>query len=247
MNAIPPDLVEEADVQAPAKRRHPRLARAALIAACLCLALVGTTAAAVIERMSIQISNSAEDHEYTFFGSRMARYSLSEFSPALNAASENRDSAVVSLTFPTWDEVKAFLGEDIPCVWPPDWNGQFQVMLFHVESETLWGIDIDSVDLERQAEIYMEIRTEHWQNEYAQIGMSAPDGEFGSLPDYAMANGETAYLLQYTGPEEFPLNKAIACFMQDGILYQCTIFSPVPPQNNTVSQLHALLDSFPAG
>lgn len=45
MNAIPPDLIEEADVQAPAKRRLPKIVRAGLIAACLCLALLGTAAA----------------------------------------------------------------------------------------------------------------------------------------------------------------------------------------------------------
>lgn len=43
MNAIPPDLVEEADVQAPARRPLPKAVRAGLIAACLCLAFVGTT------------------------------------------------------------------------------------------------------------------------------------------------------------------------------------------------------------
>ena len=42
MNAVPPDLVEEADIQAPVKRRFSKGVRGALIAACLCLALVGT-------------------------------------------------------------------------------------------------------------------------------------------------------------------------------------------------------------
>lgn len=47
MSALDLELVEEAALQAPAGRRIPRLARAGLIAACLCLVLVGTGAAAV--------------------------------------------------------------------------------------------------------------------------------------------------------------------------------------------------------
>lgn len=53
MNAIPPDLIEEADVQAPAKRRLPKIVRAGLIAACLCLALLGTAAAVHYAGVSI--------------------------------------------------------------------------------------------------------------------------------------------------------------------------------------------------
>ena len=45
MTELPPDLIEEAGLQAPARRRLPRLARAGLIAACLCLVLIGTAAA----------------------------------------------------------------------------------------------------------------------------------------------------------------------------------------------------------
>ena len=46
MTDLPPDLIEEADFDAPAKRRLPKLARMGLIAACLCLALLGTAFAA---------------------------------------------------------------------------------------------------------------------------------------------------------------------------------------------------------
>ena len=55
MNAVPPDLVEEADTLAPAKRRFSKGVRGALIAACLCLALVGTTFAAVTGIRALQL------------------------------------------------------------------------------------------------------------------------------------------------------------------------------------------------
>ncbi len=45
MNNLPADLVEEADVERPAKRRRPNIIRAGLIAACLCAALLGTAGA----------------------------------------------------------------------------------------------------------------------------------------------------------------------------------------------------------
>lgn len=47
MGGIDPALIEEADLPMPAKRPIPRIARAVLIAACLCLALMGTAAAGV--------------------------------------------------------------------------------------------------------------------------------------------------------------------------------------------------------
>ena len=62
MTGLPADLIEEADLDAPAKRRLPRLARAGLIAACLCFALLGTAFAAnpeavaqFIDRLTVRI------------------------------------------------------------------------------------------------------------------------------------------------------------------------------------------------
>lgn len=246
MNAVPPDLIEEAGIAPPVRRRIPKTLRTGLIAACLCLALLGTAAAAVIQRMSVQITNSAGDANYTFLDIQMTKYPLSAFSPALNAASANRNSPVVfDLHFDTWDEVQAFLGEDIPCVWPRDWDGTFQMILYHTESKVLWGVAIYSTDLVRQAEIHVEIRTELWQYEHAQVSGGYPEGELENLPEYAMANGADAILLQYTGTERSP-SQTFACFVQNGILYNVTSFSPVPPLNDTVAQLHAILDSFPA-
>lgn len=263
MNAIPPDLIEEADLQAPARRRLPRPVRAGLIAACLCLALLGTAfaaapeaMAALIERLTVQISPSETDPGYSVTGGPMTKYPLSAFSPALIAASEGRGGPVVSLIFDTWDEVQAFLGEDIPCVWPEDWDTDwFQVILFHTGSEVLWGVDIYSTDISRQATVYVEIRTELWQGENASSGLGTLEGgSITQLPSYSMPNGAVAELVQVIDPETVYLDgtptgfrpqQCAGYFMRDGILYDVTAHSPVPPQESTETQLKTVLDSFP--
>lgn len=263
MNTIEPDLIEEADLQAPAKRRMPKAVRAGLIAACLCLALLGTAfaanpeaVAALIERLTVQISSSETSPGYSVTGGPMTKYPLSAFSPALIAASEGRDGPVVSLTFDAWDDVQAFLGEGIPCVWPEDWNTEwFQVLLFHTETDVLWGIDIYSVDISRQAEIYVDVRTELWRGENASSGMGGLDGSgISQLPSYPMPNGAMAELVQITNPETVYLDgtptglrpqQCAGYFMRDGILYAVTAFSPVPPQQDVAAQLKTVLDSFP--
>lgn len=262
MNAIPADLIEEADLTPPAKRRLPRGVRGGLVAACLRLALLGTAAAAnpeavaaLISRLTVSIHSSPERPGYSVAGGPMTKYPLSAFSPALLAASEGRDGPVVSLTFDTWDEVRAFLGEDVPCVWPEEWDtGWFQVLLFHTESEVLWGVDVYSVDISRQAEVYAEIRTELWTGENASGGLGALDGSsITQLPSYSMPNGAVAELVQVIDPETVYQDgsptglrprQCAGYFMRDGILYEATAFSPVPPQEDVQSQLKTVLDAF---
>lgn len=265
MDAIGPDLIEEADIQPPAKRRMPKIARAGLIAACLCLALLGTAFAAgpeavaqLLDRLTVQIFSTGQDTGYTVDGAPMVKYPLSAFSPALLAASEGRDSpaAPVSLIFHTWEEVQAFLGEDIPCIWPQGWDTDwYQVLLFHTEYEVLWGIDITSVDYSRQADVYVNIRTELWPGEGARFSMGLIDGSSAEqLSSYPMANGATAELVHVTEPETVYADgtptglrpqDCAGYFMQDGILYTVTAYSPVPPQEDVEAQLKTVLDSFP--
>ena len=186
----------------------------------------------------------------------MTKYPLTAFSPALNAASEGRDGPVVSLNFSTWDEVQAFLGKNIPSVWPEDWDTEwFQVLLFHTGSEVLWGIDIYSVDISRQAEVYAEIRTELWQSENVSGGLGGLDGStITQLDSYPLPNGSVAELVQVIDPETVYLDgtptgirpqQCSGYFMRDGILYNVTAYSPVPPQEDVAAQLKTGLDSFP--
>ncbi len=256
MNAVPPDLIEEADLQAPAKHRLPRAVRTGLIAACLCLALLGTAfaaanpeaVAALVERLSVQIFSSQTDPGYSVTGGSMTKYPLSAFSPALNAASEGRDGlAVVMLDFDTWEEVQAFLGRDIPCVWPQDWDSPFIVYLFHTGLDRLWGVDIWSTHTTDVvlSSIEVQIRTENWQRDSASAQLRDTEGAFTLLESYPMANGSTAEIIQYTGTDQHPHANCEGFFMRDGILYNVTTFATVSTADSAHSRLRAVLDSFP--
>ena len=260
MNTVPPDLIEEADIQPPAKHRIPKALRAGLIAACLCLALLGTAfaanpeaVAAFINRLTVTVTSTEDETSYTVAGNSMTKYPLSAFSPALLAASEGRDiaAAVVTLDFDTWDEVQTFLGKGIPCVWPAsedDSNRRFTVYLFHTELEALWGVDIiitHTTDVVH-SDIEIQIRTECWLGDDARAGASDPEGTFTYLENYPMANGSTAEIIRYTGPEKYPHANCEGYFMKDGILYRITTYAAVPTAEDAESRLHTILDSFPA-
>ena len=258
MNTVPPDLIEEAGIQAPAKRRIPKPLRTGLIAACLCLALLGTAfaanaeaVAAFISRLTVTVTSAENEAGYTVDGGSMTKYPLSAFSPALLAASEGRKAPVVMLDFDTWDEVRAFLGEGIPCVWPAsedDSNRRFLVYLFHTELEALWGVDIivgHTTDVVH-SEIEIQIRTEHWRGDNAHAGLGSPEGDFTYLESYPMANGYTAEIIRYTGPKDFAHANCEGYFMKDGILYRITAYATVPTVGDAESRLHTILDRFPA-
>lgn len=261
MNSIPADLVEEIDISPAAGRRLPGAVRTGLVAACLCLAVLGTAVAAapeaitaLIERLTVSTIAGGEEPGYAVQG-EMIQYPLSTFSPTLLAASEGRENpaAPVSLTFDTWDEVQAFLGGDVPCVWPgggagweTDW---FQVVLFHTELEVLWGIQIFSVDLGRQAEVCVNICTEHWQQRNDNIAStwSVPGTGVENMGSYPMAGGPVAEIVAETdvpGPEGNAGYRVHGIFMNAGILYQVESIGSVSTREETVSRLHAILDSF---
>ena len=227
-----------------------------IVAAAAAAALLVTGAAAaagpeLLERLTIQLFFGANgtDEGYTVSGSPMTKYPLSAFSPELLAASEGREGpcAPVSLIFDTWEEVKTFLGEGIPCVWPGDgenWNGWFQVILFHTEYGVLWGIDIIGSDLkEIGAEVEITIRTELWRGSGASGGLGLAEGSLEPLDSYTMSNGAVAEIVQYRGPEDFPHQNCTGYFMREGILYKVTALK-APFAEGTESQLKEILDSF---
>ena len=252
MNTVPPDLIEEAGIQTPAKRRVTKKLRTGLIAACLCLALLGTVfaanleaVAAFIDRLTVTVTSPEEDPGYTVSGGSITKYPLSAFSTALLATSGGQGA------FDTWDEVQAFLGEGIPFVWPAsedDSDRRFLVYLFYTELDALWGVEIivtHTTDVVH-SEIEIQIRTENWPGDATHIGVASPEGNLTHLESYPMANGSTAEIIRYTGPENFPHANCEGYFMQDGILYHITTFATNPTVGDAESRLHTILDSFPA-
>ena len=235
----------------PAKRRGVRPLRAGLIAAALCLALVGTAMAAnpeavdwLIARLTVQV----EDDGYHVGGGQMTKYPLDEFSPALIGASEGRDGpGVVQLSFDTWEEVRAFIGKDVPVIWPDGgrgWDEPIYVDLYHVETDQLWGIHINSISISRQAEVDIEIRTEHWRGEEASSGYGIAEGSVEAMGSYSMANGCIAELVKYLGSEEHPDAICTGHFIKNGILYNVSALGTTAIQEDMAASLKNLLDRF---
>ena len=233
----------------PAKRRGFRPLRAGLIAAALCLALAGTAMAAnpeavdwLIARLTVQV----EDDGYHVGGAQMTKYPLDDFSSALNKASEGRDGpGVVQLSFATWDEARAFIGKDIPVIWPDgDWDEPIYVYLFHVETDRLWGIAINSVSISRQAEVNIEIRTEHWRGEEASSVFGFAEGSVEAMGSYSMPNGCIAEMVKYLGSEEHPDAACTGHFIKNGILYNVSALGSTVAQVEMTASLKDLLDSF---
>lgn len=227
----------------------------AVLAVVVAALLVTVAAAAnpeLLGKLTLQLfpDDSSKGEGYTVSGSLMTKYPLSAFSPNLIAASEGREEpgASVSLMFDTWQEVKAFIGEDIPCVWPgggENWQGWFQVVLFHTEYGVLWGVDIIGCDLEKAgAKVWVKIRTEHWPYSEASASYSIAEGSLTPSDSYAMANGAVAEIVQYQGTEEHPgRHDYTGYFMREGILYTVIAMNTITTEG-TEEQLKEILDSF---
>lgn len=230
------------------KRR--RIPAAVLVAAILVIALAGTALAGVFDYLNLQVFSNAEDIGYAVTGSPMTKYPLSAFSPALLEASDSRDGlAVVDFSFDTWEEVRKFVGLDIPCIWPDgDWTGSYRVYLFHTGSDQLWGVDICSTQTAEVvlSQIEVQIRTEYWQSENVEAGLISPgtEGNYTQLDSYHMANGGTAEVVQYTGSEKYPHAFCEGYFMRNGILYNVISYGTTSTLEETISRLYAVLDAY---
>lgn len=124
MSSLDPALVEEADLALPAKRRLPRAARAGLIAACLCLALIGTAAAGVVTGW-IKTTGVTTSHVRRGDGEIISIAEVGivvdgrAYIPWESFSQEARDFSSSALGLPkykgfdSWDELEEFLGLNI--------------------------------------------------------------------------------------------------------------------------------------
>lgn len=122
VSGIDPALVEEADGAGRGnQKRLPRLARAGLIAACLCAALLGTAAAGVASgwiRISDAQYGNYRDGQLSIAHVEVAVDGTS-YIPLENFSQQSRDYANSFLSLPqykgfdSWDEAEEFLGINI--------------------------------------------------------------------------------------------------------------------------------------
>lgn len=243
MNAIPPDLIEEAGVQAPARRSLPRLVRTGLIAACLCAAMVGTAFAAVaVYRLTLQrhvlAGEQGEMFGYSVSGG-VIRHPMEDFSPELRAAYDSRDGgAWVGVDFETRADLQSFLGEAIPLAWPdpaimPETS--LRAVLWAVTgagSDTAGPLKVikispsSSVELEDNLSLSttMYVYTEHYPADLEQIygRYGNKDKNTALLGTYAMANGGVAEIAVTDDCDPAFRWGSLSCtghFVQNGVLY----------------------------
>lgn len=246
MNHIDPALIEAMD--AGKKGRIPRMLRTGLIAACVCLALVGTAfAAGAAYRLMVQVFHSEDYTGYTLSGDVTA-YPLDEFSPALLEASETWEGqTLVQQDFSTWEETQAFLGSSIPCAWPDgiDWDGSFHVTLYQ-EEETRQLVGVAVYSVTGHASITLRIYVDEFSMENGPIYslLDNPAKEIEQLDSYPMLNGAVAKIILDHGTAESSRCTAAGYFVKAGILYEVSTYSSAEAQSEALSQLRDILDSF---
>ena len=275
MNALPPDLVEEADIQTPVKRRFSKGVRGALTAACLCLALVGTTFAAV-RYFWVEVYSGREFAGYKVYG-EFTKFPVDSFSTQLLADCENGD---VSRKFDTWEEAKAYLGDGIPWIWPEQ---TFPFAVFPGQSPIRLSSCLDRDNDNKLQSVYAFCSARYIDSETGRqiepkIQAYIPtenlpivdDEKFGSmgggfygysgftvehLEDYPMSNGVTAGIVRVGYPLEKGPQEKVTCyeyigiFVKDSIRYEVTTTTRgiVSPDSpeDIEADLKTILDLFP--
>lgn len=244
MNAVPADLVEEADGERPVKRRLPRVVRTGLIAACVCLALMGTAFAGIKGRTPVHlephIDSAGVFDGYSVTGD-LAYYPISRFSDAFREAGASGTSRV-NREFSSFEEVQAFLGENIPCIWPQDWEADYLVSLYHDEQGDIWGTDVISYDREHKIDIIVEIQTDKYPRDTG----GRLYGGFGDkerLESYEMPNGCVADGYTLNAPD-YDDSRCVCFFISDGNLYSIAAYGTPEHQAELWPRIQSVLDRF---
>lgn len=254
--------------RAPVKRRGIRPLRAGLIAAAVCLALVGTAFAAttaynlMVHTYDSRDFNGEELMGFELFG-EVDRYTLEDFSQQLqddyNTWVSHKSGSSPSKEFDSWEAAKAYVGEDIPCTWwdtgDAIWESIYRV---HVTPD----LSAETDDMQ-YVQIYSRCRLKSWMTCETAVmlygkedphdwiySMAGPlNSDIQVAGDYHMANGCTAQIVTQVTPwdEDWVASYCMGFFVKSGMLYDVTIFSGDPNETDMAemeAQLYRVLDSF---
>ncbi len=256
--------------QAPVRRGSFRPLRAGLIAAAVCLALVGTAGAATaVYRLTVQTSEWEDfDNEYVgyhVYGEPVI-HPLEDFSQKFqdDFTAWDHPSLLFHQEFDSPEEVEAYLGENISLVWhgmddmdAEEYPPVYRVQGYHEmygDNKLQW-VDVfdggariaDKLTFHTEMRIYTpDYRGDSLIGE----GWWKDSGDFRVLDSYAMANGCVAEIVVGTRTYEDVEGETqhyIGTFMKDGILYKADLFVPVQyPESEAelVEWLHQILDSY---
>lgn len=264
---------EQEREQAPAKRRSFHPLRTGLIAACLCLALVGTAfaAATVYQQLTAQLYE--EDYwgeqfrGYHIYGEPVT-YPMEDFTQRLqdDFAAWDHPSILFNQHFDTWEEAKAYLGDNIPAVWP-----SMDCFIDADEYRVAANYEPYGDGKVKRVDVYHNARVNNCMSCSTEIYIYTPDytGEILAgagwpadweerqaqiLDSYTMANGCEAKIVMVSEHfeksehyEEGDMRYCTGVFMREGLVYDVRL---VAYMNCTLddagveAQLHQILDSF---
>ncbi len=254
--------VEEAGTHRP----RTRPLRAALLAACLCLALVGTAfAATAVYRLAVRPDE--EEHwgdaftGYHIYGRPIA-HALEEFTQEFqdDFAAWDHPSILFNQKFDTWEQAKAYLGDSIPLVWH-----SMDGVIFTNEYRVSAKYEMYGDGKITYVNIYNAAKLSNGLTYTTDAYIYTPDysGDILSgrgwpldwdnfqaeiLDSYPMANGCVAeVVMQSVDYEEGAAHDLIGSFMKDGVLYEVDLYGHIQSpldEAGLETLLHQILDSF---
>lgn len=210
MNAIPPDLIEEADFQAPAKRRRPKITRMGLIAACLCLALLGTAAAVNYFGVSL----TPGDDGFIYMQGGVAYVPYDHLSEEIRAIIEEAGGRAAVQRVGSWQAAEDLVGIDLmnnPVLdASPARNfhatrggvsGRFHVEPGKDRLRVCGCFEIGEVNIEVESYLYTEYGLadlENWDNTF--VGVRFSDDSEVAFDTYTAPSGLTAQIIEAYTP-----------------------------------------------
>lgn len=223
MTDLPPDLVEEADLNAPAKRRLPKLARMGLIAACLCLALLGTTAA--VNYFGVQATQG--DDGFINMQGGITFYPYDSLSEEIRALAETPVTQRVS----SWQAAEDLIGIDLmnnPVLDEAPARsysqirngveGRFLVSPSRYVVHAFGCFEIGAVNINLNCQVFTENKAAYMEEDDTFYGIKFADSAEITQDVYTAPSGLTAQIIQAYSPESTisPYN-CCAVFSLDGI------------------------------
>ena len=219
--------------QKPAKRRGARPLRAALIAAALCLALVGTAAAA--QYFGVQIvpgTGGDEDADFWMKGG-IAYYPVDSLSEEVAALD---DPGYAAKVLNSWDEVEEFIGVDLmnnPVLDAAPvgrvgfrWNGRKSTGRFLVigsggltQIQTMASYKVGEVNILVQGSLFtdrMAEAGETWDWDERIRGYHFMDGAQVEIENYITPSGLEAQIMTVERDGRYP-DKCIAACSLNGV------------------------------
>lgn len=192
MTDLPPDLIEEADFDTPAKRRLPKLARAGLIAACLCLVLIGATGAAQL--LGVRILDFGGGYFRLWGKAACLPYdSLSDQIKALGDQGR-------TVAFPSWQEMEDFIGLDLmnnPVLdgaGTTDYTIEFDgENVQHVLSIGYQLTSVSTISCFQLGDVRINLQSRFYTDRI-------DDLDEGSISDFSLAEGSKTGRERYTAP-----------------------------------------------